>query len=83
MKIIDTIYVNGEFVKPQGTETFNLVNPTTNQVIGKVTLGNEADEKMPSATQRKLLKPFLKQQSRSASPIWKKSNRQCLTERMT
>jgi len=32
MKIIDKIYVNGEFLKPHGTETFDLINPTNNEI---------------------------------------------------
>ncbi|MFM0285623.1 aldehyde dehydrogenase family protein [Paraburkholderia megapolitana] len=43
MKLIDTIYIDGAFVKPHGSERFDLVNPSTEAVIGQVTLGDEID----------------------------------------
>ena len=43
MKIIDQVYINGQFKKPQGTETFDLINPATKEKFGKVVLGNEKD----------------------------------------
>ncbi|PCE25585.1 aldehyde dehydrogenase family protein [Paraburkholderia acidicola] len=43
MKLIDTIYIDGAFVKPHGRERFDLVNPSTEAVIGQVTLGDEID----------------------------------------
>jgi aldehyde dehydrogenase (NAD+) len=43
MKTIDKIYINGEFVTPEGTEYFNLISPTTNEKLGKVLLGNQKD----------------------------------------
>jgi aldehyde dehydrogenase (NAD+) len=43
MKIIDKIYINGEFITPHGTEVSDLINPSVNQVIGRVTLGDEID----------------------------------------
>ena len=43
MKTIDKIYVNGAFVTPNGTEVFDLINPSNNETIGKVTLGDETD----------------------------------------
>ncbi|MDB5426639.1 MAG: aldehyde dehydrogenase family protein [Phenylobacterium sp.] len=43
MRIIDKLYIDGAFVEPHGSELFNLVNPATGQVIGKVTLGDRED----------------------------------------
>ena len=43
MQIIDTLYIDGAFVKPHGHERFDLVNPATETVIGQVTLGDEVD----------------------------------------
>lgn len=43
MKTIDQIYINGAFVTPHGATTFDLINPSTNQQIGTVTLGDETD----------------------------------------
>jgi aldehyde dehydrogenase (NAD+) len=36
MRLIDTIYIDGSFVTPHGTELFDLHNPATAQVIGRV-----------------------------------------------
>ena len=43
MRTIDTIYINGRFVQPHGTEVAPLFNPTTEQQIGIVRLGDEQD----------------------------------------
>jgi len=40
---IDRIYINGQFVKPEGTDVQELINPSTREAIGRVTLGNEED----------------------------------------
>lgn len=40
MKTVNTIYSNGEFVSPHGTEIYNLINPSTNQKNGEVTLAD-------------------------------------------
>src|SRR5882757_10068409 len=36
-------YINGQFVTPHGTEVVDLVNPTDNKIIGKVTMADEID----------------------------------------
>ena len=36
MRLIDKIYIDGRFVTPHGTELFDLHNPATAQVIGRV-----------------------------------------------
>jgi aldehyde dehydrogenase (NAD+) len=43
MKQINQIYVNGQFVEPHGKTILDLINPSTRQVIGQVTLGDEKD----------------------------------------
>lgn len=58
MKIIDHIYINGQFVKPHGTEYFELINPTNRQVIGKVRLGNEQDVQDAVAAAKFAFKTF-------------------------
>jgi aldehyde dehydrogenase (NAD+) len=40
---IDTIYIDGTFVTPRGEERFNLFNPATGEVIGRVRLADEHD----------------------------------------
>ena len=36
-------YINGEWVKPKGNESLDVINPATGQVIAKTPLGNHAD----------------------------------------
>ena len=43
MRTISTIYIDGAFVEPHGSEVFDLINPSTSQVIGHVTLGDRED----------------------------------------
>ncbi|WP_417352837.1 aldehyde dehydrogenase family protein [Flavobacterium alkalisoli] len=58
MKTIDTIYVNGAFVKPHGTEVFDLISPTDNGLIGKVILGDETDTQLAVAAAKEAFKTF-------------------------
>ena len=37
MKAFNTAFINGELVTPHGTTVVDLINPTNNEVIGKVT----------------------------------------------
>ncbi|MFH7003941.1 aldehyde dehydrogenase family protein [Flavobacterium bizetiae] len=60
MKTIDKIYVNGEFITPQGTEYFDLISPTTNEKLGKVLLGNQKDTQNAIAAAKKAFKTFSK-----------------------
>ena len=43
MQIIDKIYIDGAFVTPHGDESFDLFNPSTEQVIGRVRLADAED----------------------------------------
>ncbi|SDP03755.1 aldehyde dehydrogenase (NAD+) [Paenibacillus sp. yr247] len=60
MRIIDKIYINGQFVKPLGTEVQELINPATKQVIGVVTLGDEQDTRDAIAAAKAAFKTFSK-----------------------
>lgn len=60
MKTIDKIYINGEFVTPQGTEYFNLISPTTNEKLGKVLLGNQEDTQKAIEAAKNAFKTFSK-----------------------
>ncbi len=60
MKKINQIYINGTFVTPHGIETFELINPTNNQKIGEVTLGDKADTKDAIAAARDAFKTLSK-----------------------
>jgi aldehyde dehydrogenase (NAD+) len=43
MRNIEHIYINGQFVVPNGTATFPLMNPATGASIGQVRLGDASD----------------------------------------
>lgn len=60
MKTIKTIYINGAFVTPQGTEIFELVNPSTNEVIGSVRLGDREDTRLAIAAAETAFRTFSK-----------------------
>ncbi|MRN52914.1 aldehyde dehydrogenase family protein [Paenibacillus monticola] len=60
MKIIDHIYINGEFVQPNGTEVRNLINPATAEIMGQVTLGNIKDAQNAIAAAKQAFKSFSK-----------------------
>lgn len=60
MKTVNTIYVNGEFVSPHGTEIYELINPSTNQKIGQVTLADVTDTKNAIAAAKAAFQTFSK-----------------------
>lgn len=60
MKTIDKIYINGAFVTPHGTELFDLVSPTTNELLGKVVLGDEEDTRKAIVSAKAALVQFSK-----------------------
>lgn len=43
MRLLDQLYIDGAFVAPHGTDTFDVINPTTEQVIAIVTLADAVD----------------------------------------
>lgn len=64
MQRIEQIYINGEFVTPHGQEWFDLHNPSTEEVIGQVRLGDEVDAQRAVAA------------ARAAFPAWSQTSRQ-------
>jgi aldehyde dehydrogenase (NAD+) len=58
MKTIDTIYIDGAFVVPHGTEIFDLHNPATAGVIGRVRLGDEIDARTAIAAAKRAFRDF-------------------------
>lgn len=64
MQRIGHIYINGEFVVPHGREWFDLHNPSTEEVIGQVRLGDEQD------TQRAIAA------AKAAFPAWSRTTRE-------
>ncbi|MRS14327.1 aldehyde dehydrogenase family protein [Enterobacteriaceae bacterium RIT691] len=64
MQQIDSIYINGEFVTPHGTELFELFNPSTEAVIGTVRLADEVDAQNAIAA------------AKAAFPAWSKTSKE-------
>jgi aldehyde dehydrogenase (NAD+) len=58
MRQFNQMYVNGAFVTPHGKATVDLVNPTNNEVIGKVTLADETDMRRAIAAAKKAFTSF-------------------------
>jgi aldehyde dehydrogenase (NAD+) len=64
MQRFEQIYINGEFVTPHGTEYFDLHNPSTEEVIGQVRLGDEQDAQRAIAA------------AKAAFPAWSGTTRE-------
>jgi hypothetical protein len=60
VRAFDRAYINGKFVTPHGTQIVDLVNPTDNTVIGKVTMADEIDTRQAIAAAKEAFKPFRK-----------------------
>ncbi len=43
MQLRDTLYLNGAWVAPTGTATIDVLNPTTEEVLGQIPAGTAAD----------------------------------------
>jgi aldehyde dehydrogenase (NAD+) len=51
-------YINGQFVTPHGNLVIDLVNPTNNEVIGKVTMADAIDTRNAIAAAHQAFKTF-------------------------
>ena len=58
MHDIDTIYIDGRFVTPHGTELFDLHNPATGAVTGRVRLADEEDARAAIAAAKRAFPAF-------------------------
>lgn len=58
MQIIDRIYIDGAFVKPHGDEFFDLFNPATEKVIGRVLLADAQDARGAIAAAKRAFPAF-------------------------
>ena len=43
MKVYDRLFIGGEWVSPSGTGTIDVINPTTEEVVGRVPDATDAD----------------------------------------
>jgi aldehyde dehydrogenase (NAD+) len=55
MRDIDKIYINGQFITPEGTDKLELFNPATEEKIGTVRLGNADDTRAAIAAAKRAL----------------------------
>ena len=55
---IDTVYIDGAFVTPHGTERFDLFNPATEEVIGSVRLADADDVRLAIAAAKRAFPAF-------------------------
>ncbi|MGU7774482.1 aldehyde dehydrogenase family protein [Burkholderia sp. MR1-5-21] len=58
MQTIDQIYIDGAFVTPHGDERFDLFNPSTEQVIGRVRLADADDARAAIAAAKRAFPAF-------------------------
>lgn len=58
MHLIDTIYINGRFVTPHGEEWFDLINPSTEQLLGRVRLADAEDARTAIAAAKQAFPTF-------------------------
>src|ERR1700733_7264715 len=58
VRAFDRAYINGKFVTPHGTRVVDLVNPTNNTVIGKVTMADEIDTRQAIAAAKEAFNTF-------------------------
>ena len=58
VRTFDRAYINGKFVTPHGTQVIDLVNPTNNTVIGKVTMADKIDTRQAIAAAREAFNAF-------------------------
>src|ERR1700681_4634554 len=58
VRAFDRAYINGKFVTPHGTQVVDLVNPTNNTVIGKVTMADEIDTRQVIAAAKEAFNTF-------------------------
>ena len=58
MQTIHQIYIDGAFVTPHGTETIEIINPTTGKLLARATLADADDTRRAIAAARKALPAF-------------------------
>jgi aldehyde dehydrogenase (NAD+) len=58
VRTFDQAYINGQFVPLHGKQVIDLVNPTNNQVIGKVAMADEIDARRAVAAAKESFKTF-------------------------
>jgi aldehyde dehydrogenase (NAD+) len=60
MKTVAKHYINGQFVESHGRESLDLINPSTERIIGRVILGDEQDTRDAIRAAKEAFKTFSK-----------------------
>lgn len=58
MELVDKIYIDGAFVTPHGTELFDLIDPSTEELIGQVRLADAVDAELAIAAAKRAFPAF-------------------------
>ena len=58
MQIINQVYINRAFVAPHGTETVEVINPTTERIVARATLADAEDTRRAIAAAKKAFPAF-------------------------
>ncbi|MDA8786904.1 aldehyde dehydrogenase family protein [Porticoccaceae bacterium] len=69
MKNSNKFYINGEWVSPSTTESLDVINPATAEVIGSVAMGGKADVDNAVAAAKEAFKTFSKTSTQERSEL--------------
>lgn len=69
METITKHYSDGKFVESHGREVLDLISPTTGQVIGRVTLGDDEDARRAIAAAKRAFATFGRSTKEARSKI--------------
>ncbi|VEB97835.1 Putative aldehyde dehydrogenase SA1924 [Cedecea lapagei] len=69
MKILNTLYINGQHVTPHGTEVLTLIHPVSEQPVAQVRLADEEDTRLAIAAAKAAF-PQMRLSSRQQRVIW-------------
>ena len=72
MKVLDKIYINGEFITPHGTETLILKSPVSGEPLAQVRLASGLDTVNAINAAKEAFKTFSKTSKEERIGIWKK-----------
>ena len=80
MRIIDQIYINGQFVTPQGSEMADLINPSNGTLLGRVRLGDAEDARRAIAAAKAAL-PIMARSTLAQRAEWLERLHQAVLKR--
>ena len=69
----DKLYINGQWVEPRAPETIDVINPTTEEVIGTIPEGTPRTSTAPSRRPGRLRRPGRRPAARSAPSTSRRS----------